>query len=70
MREWRAKNPDYLERYNADRRAEYREANPPATRPCAVCGRPMLKPANTLVCGKECRRQRKIEQRRQLREEG
>ena len=27
VREWRAKNSDYLERYNARRRAEYRDAS-------------------------------------------
>ena len=64
VREWRAKNGA---EYNAKRRREYREANPLSTRPCVVCGRSMTKPANTLVCGEECRRQRKLEQRRALR---
>ena len=41
VRQWRAKNPDYLERYNARRRAEYRDEHPLTTRPCVVCGRPM-----------------------------
>jgi hypothetical protein len=61
---WREKNGA---EYNARRRREYREANPLSTRPCVVCGRPMTRPANTLVCGKECRRQRKLEQRQALR---
>jgi hypothetical protein len=65
-REWRAKNPEHVERYNAERRAEYRKANPLTTRPCVVCGRPMTRPANALVCGEDCRRQRKLEQRRRL----
>jgi hypothetical protein len=43
VQEWRAKKPDYLERYNAERRAEYREANPLPTRPYTVCGEPMTK---------------------------
>ena len=64
VRNWREKNGA---EYNARRRREYREANPLTTRPCAVCGRPMTKSANTLVCGAVCRRQRKLEQRRALR---
>jgi 5-methylcytosine-specific restriction endonuclease McrA len=64
VREWRVKNGV---KYNAKRRREYREAYPLVTRPCVVCGKPMRRPANVLVCGHECRRQRKIEQRRALR---
>jgi hypothetical protein len=67
VQEWQVKNPDYFERYNAERRAEYREANPLTTRPCVVCEKPMARPANVLVCGEDCRRQRKLVQRRLLR---
>src|SRR5215208_819293 len=60
VRAWRAKNgPEY----NAQRRGEYREANPLPTRPCAICGKLMTKRPNALVCGEECRRQRKLEKR-------
>jgi hypothetical protein len=62
-REWRVKNRNYVEAYNAKRRVEYRGDHPLATRPCAVCKRPMTRPANVLVCSSECRRQRKREQR-------
>jgi hypothetical protein len=64
VREWRAKNGV---EYNAKRRREYRQAHPLATRPCVVCGKPMTRPANVLVCSRECRRKRKIEQRQALR---
>ena len=80
VRDWRPKNPDYVERYNAERRAEYRTQHPLPTRPCVVCGRPVTKRPdalvcgepfsgrpNALVCGPECRRQRKLVQRRLLR---
>ena len=64
VREWRAKNgPEY----NARRRREYRDAHPLQKRPCVVCGKAMTKRPDALVCGKECRRQRKIEQRRAAR---
>jgi hypothetical protein len=56
VRAWRAKNgPEY----NAKRRREYREKHPLPTRYCAVCDRPMMRPANVVVCGEECRRERK-----------
>jgi hypothetical protein len=61
VREWRAKNGV---EYNAKRRREYREAHPLARRLCAVCGEPMVRPANVIVCGDECRRQRKRERDR------
>jgi hypothetical protein len=63
-RDWRRRNRKQI---NEQRRREYREAHPLQTRPCVVCGRPMTKPTNTLVCGEDCRRQRRIEQRRDLR---
>ena len=63
VREWRAKNRDYLETYNERRRAEYRAEHPLPTRPCAVCGRLMTKRPNALVCDERCRNQRKYEQR-------
>jgi hypothetical protein len=63
-REWRARNPEHLERYNADRRREYREAHPLPTRPCVVCGKSFSGRPDALVCRPECRQQRKLEQRR------
>ena len=66
VRKWREKNPEAVEAYNAARRREYREANPLTTRACAVCEKPMTRPGNVLVCGEDCRRQRKLEQRRAL----
>jgi hypothetical protein len=63
-REWRARNREYIESYNARRRAEYRAEHPRPTRPCVVCGRPFSGRPDALVCGPECRRQRKLEQRR------
>jgi hypothetical protein len=61
------KNPEHVERYNAERRAEYRAAHPLPTRPCVVCGKPFTRRPDALVCSKSCRRQRKIEQRQRLR---
>lgn len=63
---WLAKNPDAVEAYNARRRAERREKRP--VRPCVVCGGYFDKRPNAIVCSEECRRQRKIEQRRRLRD--
>ena len=68
MREWRARNREYIDAYNAQRRAEYRAEHPLPTRPCVVCGESFTGRPNALVCGPECRRQRKIQQRRRLRE--
>ena len=65
VREWRAKNPDYVERYNAERRAEYRAEHPLHERPCVVCGKPFGARPDALACSTECRRQRKNEQRAQ-----
>lgn len=67
VREWRDKNPEAVAQYNERRREEYRAAHPPRERPCVVCGRSMTKRPNALVCGEECRRQRKLEQRREAR---
>lgn len=63
VRAWRARNGA---EYNERRRQRYGDEHPLTTRPCAVCGEPMARPANVLVCGQECRRQRKREQRRTL----
>lgn len=63
VREWRERNPDYIAAMNAKRRQEYREAHPLPTRPCVVCGKPFIGRVDALVCGEECRRQRKREQR-------
>jgi predicted nucleic acid-binding Zn ribbon protein len=68
VREWRLKNPEHVERYDAQRRAEYRAEHPLPTRPCVVCGMPFAGRPDALVCGEDCRRLRKIEQRRALRE--
>ena len=64
VREWRERNPEHIVEYNGRRRREYRDAHPLTTRPCAVCGKSMTKRPDALVCGEECRRLRKIEQRR------
>ena len=63
-REWREKNPEAVELYNTMRRAEYRSAHPLPSRPCVVCGRAFRGRPDALVCGPECRHQRKLEQRR------
>lgn len=42
-------------------------AHPPRERPCAVCGKSVTKRPDPLVCGEECRRLRKIDQRRSAR---
>jgi predicted nucleic acid-binding Zn ribbon protein len=63
-REWREKYPEHVELYNAKRRAEYRAAHPRKLRPCVVCGEPFTSRPNALVCGENCRRQRKMSQRR------
>jgi predicted nucleic acid-binding Zn ribbon protein len=49
---------------NARRRADYRAEHPLPTRPCVVCGENFSGRPDALVCGPECRRQRKLEQRR------
>ena len=68
VREWRERNAEHIAEYNARRRWEYREAHPLQTRPCIVCGGPMTKRPEELVCSGECRRMRKIEQRSVLRQ--
>jgi hypothetical protein len=65
VREGRAKNPDYFERYNAERVLSRRTRS--RRGPCTVCGEPMTKRPDTLVCGDKCRRERKIRQRSALR---
>jgi hypothetical protein len=67
VRKWRKRNPEYIAALNKKRREEYRASHPPRERPCVVCGRPMTKRPNAIVCGLDCRRQRKIDQRRALR---
>jgi predicted nucleic acid-binding Zn ribbon protein len=63
-REWRAANPEHIAEYNERRRAEYAAEHPRTSRPCIVCGKPFSKRADALVCGEDCRKQRKAEQRR------
>ena len=65
VRQWRAKNLDYLAEYNARRRAEYREEHPRLTRACVVCGRLHNRQPGALVCSERCRNQRKAEQQKQ-----
>lgn len=67
VRDWRERNRD---RENAERRAAYREAHPLSSRACVVCGQEFVHRPDAIVCGAECRRERKIEQRRALREKG
>jgi hypothetical protein len=64
VRDWRRRNRD---RVNAERRAAYRAAHLRVERPCVVCGRSFAGRPDALVCGGECRRLRKLEQRRELR---
>ena len=58
-RDWLSGTPHYEADYNARRGDAYREAHPLPLRPWVVCGRPMTKGPNALVCGEECRRRRK-----------
>jgi hypothetical protein len=60
-RDWRARN---RERVNAERREAYREQHPLPVRACVICGRLFAKRADALVCGRERRRQRKLERDR------
>jgi hypothetical protein len=59
-KDWRNRS---RERINAERREEYRREHPLPSRQCVVCGRPFTKRPDALVCGEECRRERKREQR-------
>jgi predicted nucleic acid-binding Zn ribbon protein len=63
VRDWRARN---RERVNADRRQAYREAHPLPERPCVVCGQLFRRRPDALVCGEDCRRTRRLEQRKRL----
>jgi hypothetical protein len=67
-REWRAANPGYAEAYNERRRREYRSSHPLRERDCVVCGRPFTNRPDAIVCGDRCRRKRKAEQRKRLRQ--
>jgi hypothetical protein len=62
-KDWRDRNH---ERVNAERRAAYREAHPRVERSCVQCGRPFRGRPDAIVCGEECRRARRLEQRRDL----
>ena len=66
-RQWRASNREYMENYNERRRREYRAAHPLPVRACVVCGKSFTKRPNALVCGEDCRRKRKMEQRKRPR---
>jgi hypothetical protein len=59
-REWRRKNPEYIERYNASRRIGPRESE------CVDCGVTFTAGARGPASSRcpNCRRQRKLEQRR------
>jgi predicted nucleic acid-binding Zn ribbon protein len=61
-RDWRERNRDEI---NAERRAEYREQHPLPEKRCVVCGGPMQKRPDAIVCSPECRRARQNEQRRE-----
>jgi predicted nucleic acid-binding Zn ribbon protein len=63
-RDWRTRN---RERENAERRARYRREHPLPERPCVVCGSIFQGRPDAIVCGPECRRERKREQRQRLR---
>jgi predicted nucleic acid-binding Zn ribbon protein len=60
-RDWRERNRN---QENAQRRQRYRDDHPLIERPCVVCGRPFAKRPDAIVCGEECRRERKLEQRK------
>jgi predicted nucleic acid-binding Zn ribbon protein len=60
-RDWRERNREAV---NAERRTAYRAEHPLPERTCAVCGRSFTKRPDAVVCGEECRRQRKREQRK------
>jgi len=55
-RDWRERNRDEI---NEARRAEYRAEHPLPERPCVVCGKPMQKRPDALVCSPSCRVERK-----------
>jgi hypothetical protein len=65
-RDWRSRNREYELAYNAERRRLYREAHPRIQRDCVQCGRPFEGRPDALVCGDECRRVRRLEQRRAI----
>jgi hypothetical protein len=60
-REWRAAHPEAIERYNIKRRLGERE------RECVDCDSPFAYRSTVAVRCPECRRQRKLGQRRDLR---
>src|SRR5262245_43645738 len=57
--EWRHANPDKVVAENARRRAAYRDVHPLSERRCVVCGKPMTKRPDAIVCSEPCRRERK-----------
>jgi hypothetical protein len=59
-REWRERNPDRIEAYNARRRLEYAEAHRDARkRTCSECGGAFTGRPNRQTCSPECRKARK-----------
>ena len=56
VRAWRVENRDWV---NAKRRADYRAEHPLVERDCLQCGQPFVGRPDALVCGAECRQQRK-----------
>jgi predicted nucleic acid-binding Zn ribbon protein len=48
------------------RRAACRVEHPLRERPCVVCGKPMRKRPDALVCSPSCREERRKAQRREL----
>ena len=67
LRRWPELNPEAVAAHNAERRLAYRAEHPLKARPCVVCGKPFTKRPDAIVCGEECRRARKLEQRRERR---
>lgn len=64
-RRWRAEHPEAEQRYNAERRAAYREAHPPTEKQCVVCGASFFGRPDRIVCSVRCRQARQLEQRRE-----
>jgi predicted nucleic acid-binding Zn ribbon protein len=66
-RRWRAEHPEAEQRYNAERRAAYREVHPPTEKQCVVCGASFVGRPDRIVCSVRCRQTRQLERRRERR---
>jgi hypothetical protein len=60
-REWRARNPEYVEAYKVSRRLGPRPFE------CVECGQTFTRRSSKAIRCPDCRRARKLEQRRALR---